>query len=123
VASQYNEVGSREKEVIGDAIRNAAMRFGAALEFWHKGELHVPAQDEPPDPENTEPLTKGEALQNTVEIWKTNITEFAKTATVEEMKAYWPDKKAEIIHDCGMEMASTVYQFLLAETNKKATAP
>lgn len=32
------------KEVIGDALRNAAMRFGAALELWHKGELHV---DEP----------------------------------------------------------------------------
>jgi hypothetical protein len=27
------------KEIIGDAIRNAAMRFGAALELWHKGEL------------------------------------------------------------------------------------
>ncbi len=39
--SEYKEVGSREKEVIGDALRNAAMRFGAALELWHKGELHV----------------------------------------------------------------------------------
>ena len=28
------------KERIGDALRNAAMRFGAALELWHKGELH-----------------------------------------------------------------------------------
>lgn len=28
------------KEVIGDALRNAAMRFGAALELWHKGTLH-----------------------------------------------------------------------------------
>lgn len=33
--------GSREKEVIGDALRNAAMRFGAALDLWHKGDLHV----------------------------------------------------------------------------------
>lgn len=29
------------KEAIGDALRNAAMRFGAALALWHKGELHV----------------------------------------------------------------------------------
>lgn len=36
------EVGSREKEVIGDALRNAAMRFGAALDLWHKGDLHLP---------------------------------------------------------------------------------
>lgn len=39
--SDNKEIGSREKEVIGDAIRNAAMRFGAALELWHKGDLHV----------------------------------------------------------------------------------
>ncbi|MGN6537673.1 MAG: hypothetical protein ACTHKQ_18330, partial [Mesorhizobium sp.] len=25
---------------IGDALRNAAMRFGAALDLWHKGDLH-----------------------------------------------------------------------------------
>src|SRR5258708_7125877 len=39
--SEYKEIGSRQKEVIGDALRNAAMRFGAALELWHKGDLHV----------------------------------------------------------------------------------
>jgi hypothetical protein len=27
------------KEAIGDALRNAAMRFGGALELWHKGDL------------------------------------------------------------------------------------
>lgn len=42
----YGHAGDKEggdaiKEVIGDALRNAAMRFGAALELWHKGgELH-----------------------------------------------------------------------------------
>lgn len=39
---KYSEVGSRTKAVIGDAIRNAAMRFGVALEEWHKGELGLP---------------------------------------------------------------------------------
>lgn len=37
------------KERIGDALRNAAMRFGAALDLWHKGDLHKddePASDE-----------------------------------------------------------------------------
>jgi hypothetical protein len=33
------------KERIGDALRNAAMRFGAALELWHKGDLHGVEQD------------------------------------------------------------------------------
>lgn len=33
--------GNAIKETIGDALRNAAMRFGAALDLWHKGDLHV----------------------------------------------------------------------------------
>ena len=32
--------GDAIKECIGDGLRNAAMRFGGALELWHKGELH-----------------------------------------------------------------------------------
>jgi len=31
--------GDAIKEIIGDALRNAAMRFGAALELWHKGDF------------------------------------------------------------------------------------
>lgn len=33
--------GDRVKEVVGDCIRNSGMRFGAALDLWHKGDLHV----------------------------------------------------------------------------------
>jgi hypothetical protein len=33
--------GNAIKEVIGDALRNAAMRFGAALDLWHNGDLHL----------------------------------------------------------------------------------
>ena len=32
--------GDAVKEAIGDALRNAGMRFGAALDLWHKGDLH-----------------------------------------------------------------------------------
>ena len=38
--------GDAIKEVIGDALRNAAMRFGAALDLWHKGDLHKDAEDD-----------------------------------------------------------------------------
>lgn len=50
--------GDAIKEVIGDALRNAAMRFGAALDLWHRGQLHLddgsddagkPAPDPAPD--------------------------------------------------------------------------
>ena len=40
-AKSYGDPGMREKEVIGDALRNAAMRFGAALDLWHNGDLHL----------------------------------------------------------------------------------
>lgn len=44
--------GDALKEVIGDALRNAAMRFGAALDLWHKGDLHADDAPEPgPEPD------------------------------------------------------------------------
>lgn len=51
--------GDAIKEIIGDAIRNAGMRFGMALDLWHKGQLHL--DDEPDDAEPTErkPDAKG----------------------------------------------------------------
>jgi len=41
--------GASIKEAIGDAIRNAAMRFGVALDLWSKEELEQ-AQDPQPAP-------------------------------------------------------------------------
>jgi hypothetical protein len=40
------------KERIGDALRNAAMRFGAALDLWHKGDLHKDQNDSDEAPES-----------------------------------------------------------------------
>lgn len=42
----YGHAGDKQggdaiKEVIGDALRNGGMRFGAALDLWHKGDLHA----------------------------------------------------------------------------------
>jgi hypothetical protein len=37
--------GDAVKEIIGDALRNAAMRFGAALDLWHKGDLHAEPEE------------------------------------------------------------------------------
>jgi hypothetical protein len=48
--------GDAMKEMIGDALRNAAMRFGAALDLWHKGDLHP---EEEIDEETGEILPRG----------------------------------------------------------------
>lgn len=52
--------GNAIKECIGDALRNSAMRFGAALDLWHKGDLHI---DEPPEKKTaaTDPSPKKNA--------------------------------------------------------------
>lgn len=45
------------KEAIGDALRNAAMRFGAALDLWHKGDLRATEAEHaaPQQPEQQQP--------------------------------------------------------------------
>ena len=48
----YGDAGGRKgpnaiKEAIGDALRNAGMRFGAALDLWAKGDPDAP---HPPSP-------------------------------------------------------------------------
>ena len=52
--------GDAVKETIGDAMRNAAMRFGAALDLWHKGDLHANAGDDPEQSEGDNPKPEPE---------------------------------------------------------------
>ncbi len=51
----YGDAGGRKgpnavKEAIGDALRNAGMRFGLALELWCKGDPDAPAPVKPKSP-------------------------------------------------------------------------
>lgn len=66
--------GKSAKELIGDAIRNAAMRFGVALDLWSKEELegvaeHVarPSDEQPATPQ---PSTAKRAFERAVEANK-----------------------------------------------------
>lgn len=43
------------KQLIGDAIRNAAMRFGVALDLWSKEDLHAEGSEDEPTPIRTAP--------------------------------------------------------------------
>ena len=55
--------GANPKEIIGDAIRNAAMRFGVALDLWAKEDLHGGEQDseaETPAQPAEKPVTKAQ---------------------------------------------------------------
>jgi len=66
--------GDAIKEVIGDALRNAAMRFGAALDLWHKGELHAePQQPEQPEQPNVNSILRGISASMSMELLKANF--------------------------------------------------
>lgn len=64
--SQGKTGANATKERIGDALRNAAMRFGAALDLWHKGDLHV--EDEENHKEVTKTVTAGSAKATTTVV-------------------------------------------------------
>lgn len=59
--------GDAMKEIIGDALRNAAMRFGAALDLWHKGDLHLEegesSQGQTKPQDDAEPIIKGWTIE------------------------------------------------------------
>lgn len=55
--------GNAVKETIGDALRNAAMRFGAALDLWHKGDLHADEDDQPIEKPNPAAEFEAEVAQ------------------------------------------------------------
>lgn len=58
--------GDSAKECIGDAIRNAAMRFGVALDLWAKEDLHeINTQTDSGGEESPPPAAPPESLLNT----------------------------------------------------------
>ena len=75
--------GAREKEVIGDALRNAAMRFGAALDLWHKGDLHLPEGEAEPAKADDGPAPAADFA----------IATMRTCANAEEFKDFWAKNK------------------------------
>lgn len=91
--SQGKSGGNAIKEAIGDALRNAGMRFGAALDLWHKGDLHDAKEEqgnleEPPAPAQT----------RTVKRKKVDLDEWtdkaADCANDQELYKLWETAKA-----------------------------
>lgn len=74
--------GKSAKESIGDAIRNAAMRFGVALDLWAKENLVEFAQSTMPTAQVAEPSTPGEFL-----LFELNAL---STATAQTVRQNWP---------------------------------
>lgn len=82
--------GNAMKERIGDAIRNAAMRFGAALELWHKGDLHLEEEDDGQKEEQVKPDPKNDAALASIQ---SKLDGFTTISQVEE----WEKKASPAI--------------------------
>lgn len=75
--------GDREKEVIGDALRNAAMRFGLALDLWTKADLRAEPEDEEGDP----PSQPAQSRETWLHDWITKIKAGKKVGEVRAARA------------------------------------
>ncbi|PXX41127.1 MULTISPECIES: hypothetical protein [Burkholderia] len=71
------------KERIGDALRNAAMRFGAALDLWHKGDLHGPEEGDGEENPQVETPHKGLAASSL----KTHVEAIKKAPDMNSLKS------------------------------------
>ncbi|UKA69548.1 hypothetical protein [Arthrobacter sp. FW306-06-A] len=97
--SQGKRGANAVKEAIGDALRNAGMRFGAALDLWHKGDLHDAAEEqgkvdapaEEPAPART--LNRAPAVSEEVrKQWQDQIDECQDS---DDYRALWQTAKAD----------------------------
>ena len=73
------------KEQIGDALRNAAMRFGAALDLWHKGTLNIEEtpRQEYPDESQVDHSKMEQIFSQAVDIANSEDMENGPTNAVE----------------------------------------
>ena len=97
--AQGKRGGNAVKEAIGDALRNAGMRFGAALDLWHKGDLHDAAEEqgkiEAPaaDPAPARTMNRAPAVPDDVmQEWQRQIDECQDS---DDYRALWQAAKAE----------------------------
>jgi len=105
--------GNATKERIGDALRNAAMRFGAALDLWSKADIHADEVDGK-DPEKTPAkVTKAEPPEETA-ILATAKKEIdacknsADLATLKAQKAAtWNKLTGKNLIDCRRHFTAT----------------
>lgn len=95
--------GDAMKERIGDALRNAAMRFGAALDLWHKGELHAEEEEK----ETLPKALSSEQLEGFTARIRAEITK-------EKAKEVWKEASQECVRIGDVESSKKLKEILLA---------
>lgn len=94
-----------EKQLISDAIRNTAMRFGVALDLWSKEDLDSGPEPEP-QPPHRDPLVEGwesdatwqesvRRLTGNIKAQTPEIQEEMRKYRDDELKVVWPPSYSE----------------------------
>ncbi|MEN9924041.1 MAG: hypothetical protein RL268_167 [Pseudomonadota bacterium] len=110
--------GNAIKEAIGDAIRNAGMRFGMALDLWHKGDLHLD--------EDAASETKAEASEMPDAEWAklTSLIKATSADTGAMLKHYGVDNMRHLsqgqYEDAIEALNKKIAKKVKAETNAKS---
>lgn len=107
--------GDAVKEIIGDALRNAAMRFGAALDLWHKGDLHVEDAAEDTKPGEM-PDAEWARLVQLMEATSADSGRMLKHYGVESLRQLNQDQYSHCIGALNSKLAKMAKE----ETNAKA---
>lgn len=114
----HMDAGAREKEVIGDALRNAGIRFGAALDLWHKGDLH--AHEEPADPEEKRALWISERLAEIAAAKNVGELKRIVAAAIAEATTGKDDDAAAKFAEAGNKRAAPAVARTNTQTGAKA---
>lgn len=103
----YGDAGDKKgpnamKERIGDALRNAGMRFGMALDLWHKGVLEMePERFEPSIADKWVMKASGAGTPAKLEkVWQEGVAELSEKgdrAAYDEFKAVVQARKKELM--------------------------
>lgn len=115
--------GDAVKEIIGDALRNAAMRFGAALDLWHKGELHPDMPEDAANNTSSEEMPDHEwaRLVQLVQATSANIPAMLKHLSIviadNNLKLLDQEQYGRVLEALNAKLAKMAKD----ETNAKAT--
>ena len=107
---QNSRPGDRTKELIGDLARNGFMRYGCALEYWHKGDLHLPGEPEEEEVELVTPVQAQTLAEMLAEV-KANPRELFKKYQVEKIEDLPASVYDEAVDEiAGMKPVETLSQ-------------
>ena len=110
--------GDAVKELIGDALRNAAMRFGAALDLWHKGDLHVTDDTPSETQQNDAPSPRQQADRLLADIHHIKGDKDKLTALWESTKEFRANLPDEIRDEIKAKFADAAPQDKAPESDK-----